>query len=393
MSATSQQDRSSYRVYVDWIRAAAILFGIPFHVGLIYSAGNDWFISNDEKSLVLTAVTGVLSSARMPLFFAMAGMLTALVLTRKPLLDWLKSRSIRLGVPLVASTLLLNIPVMVVIALQSAEAGTAASASAAFWALLQSGGNHWVGHLWFLYVLIWLSLFTSVALKGLLRLQAIVVDRFCDAAGVLRLDALFKLAGLVAVYMFAIEAIFFFALTPESPTARAVALIKLEPFFEFLPYYLLGFVLYRVVLPPVHRDLRVLVTAGLAVALYAVVWNMPDMSAKIARYLTGGVSAVLWSAIILSWAERAWTNKNTRVQRIVDASFTIYLVHYPICVVIGYVMTEAQIPIWLGYTGNIALTFVLSLALHALISRSALTLFLFNGITPPGWAARRTTAG
>lgn len=393
MSDTSQQIRPSYRVYVDWIRAAAILFGIPFHVGLIYSFGTDWFISNDEKSLALTAVTGILSSSRMPLFFAMAGMLTALVLTRKPLLDWLKSRSVRLGVPLVTCTLLLNIPVMVVIALQSAEAGTAASASAAFWALFKSVGNHWVGHLWFLYVLIWLSLFTAVALKGLLWLQAIVRDRFCDAAGVLRLDVLFKLAGLVAVYIFAIEAMFHFGLTPDSLMARAISLIKLEPFFEFLPYYLLGFVLYRVALPPVHRDPRVLLTAGLAVAVYAVVWNLPDMTAKIARYLSGGIAAILWSAIILSWAERTWTSKNSRVQRVVDASFTIYLVHYPICVVVGYAMTVAQIPIWLGYTGNIALTFMLSLALHALISRSALMLLLFNGITPPGWAARRTAVG
>lgn len=77
------------------------------------------------------------------------------------------------------------------------------------------------------------------------------------------------------------------------------------------------------------------------------------------------------------------------MQSIVDAFFTIYLEHYPICIAIGYMMTRADVPVWLGYSSDIILTFGLSLLIHRAVSRSAVALFLLNGVKPTWFAPAR----
>ena len=83
---------------LNWIRAYAMLLGIPVHAGYIYSSGYDWFVSSPEKSGVITAITGILTSTRMPLFFFVAGLLSAINLSRRPARAWVLHRVERLGV-------------------------------------------------------------------------------------------------------------------------------------------------------------------------------------------------------------------------------------------------------------------------------------------------------
>ncbi|MEO1533146.1 MAG: hypothetical protein AAFU72_13345, partial [Pseudomonadota bacterium] len=51
--------------HLDWIRAGAMLLGIPYHAGLIYTPGLGWFVASPQGSEAIAALTGLLGSMRM----------------------------------------------------------------------------------------------------------------------------------------------------------------------------------------------------------------------------------------------------------------------------------------------------------------------------------------
>lgn len=357
----------------------AILLGIPYHVGLIYSAGNSWFISSAETSTLITLVTGFLASFRMPLFFMVAGLLTALVLSRRDPGQWLRSRIVRLGVPLITATLLVSPIVMIFLAENALINGEATGFWAAYAYYLTSLGNHWIGHLWFLYVLIELSFITFLLAPHLPKLSAFAQAHLFVPGGGVKTRSLFLFAAAVVIYEIGIETLFFLLDRQFGSLSAFIAATKIEPFFEMLPYYVAGLALFGQRDLEIHKSLQVFAVALVSGLVYAIVWNEPGLVNKLLRYATGASMAVLFSAIVISYAQKSWVIFNRRIQFVVDASFTIYLIHYPICVFIGFVLTYYEFNVYVGYLFNIAATGGLSLAFHMMIAQSATALFLFNG--------------
>lgn len=83
----------------DWLRAFLMLLGIPYHAAMAYNARVLWDIQSPEKSEILTFLSGVLVTFRMPAFFIVAGYFAAMMLERRKPTSWLRGRIIRLGIP------------------------------------------------------------------------------------------------------------------------------------------------------------------------------------------------------------------------------------------------------------------------------------------------------
>ena len=66
----------------------------------------------------------------------------------------------------------------------------------------------------------------------------------------------------------------------------------------------------------------------------------------------------------------------------VDASFTIYLLHHPVIIVLSVLLLPLAVPPLVEWTLICAATLTLSYAMHRAISRSGLLLLLFNGVVP-----------
>lgn len=372
--------KQSHLHHIDAIRAFAMMMGIPFHVGMIYSTGADWFITSDESSFLITILAGAITCVRMPAFFMMAGLLSALVLDRRDRLVWLKKRLVRLLLPLATSVLLISPMAMVVIAHQTARQGDGGTWPEVLAGLLTTTGYHWIGHLWFLIVLTEMSLVIYLLAPYLPRIRAAVLDRFGGPDGLGRKMAL---AFCLITIPYSIAVTLFFEILPgvSDPIFQVAQALEIEGMLKMLPYFLAGALLYGQPLARFHTDRLILIIAAVALAAFSVAFVETGVLIKLILYVGRGIAAPLVCWIAISYGARKWAQHNRYVQHLTDASFTVYLFHYPICVALGYFLVQTDLNIYLAFTLNVCVTLMAALLCHEAISRSRVARFLFNGET------------
>mgnify|MGYP000569079559 CR=1 FL=1 len=356
-----------------------MVLGIPFHVGLMYSMGPGWFISSAEKSLPITLLTGLLTSFRMPTFFVMAGILSALVLDRSDRTAWLKRRVVRLMIPFCTSALILSPVVMLVMADQRASLSGTTGLGSEIAFLLTHTGNHWIGHLWFLIVLMEMSVLTFFLGPWLPKSRAWVAGRLGNSDGSLGWRMAIIFVGVLIPIRIAAAGIFFLFQDSPSVVFQAAEALELESLLKMLPFYVIGLLMYDQRIMAFHQDKIVLALAAAALSIYAFAFGHSGNSWKLLGYVSGGIAAPLVCFSLLSFGAAKWTKHSGYVRHFKEASFTIYLTHYPICVAMGYFLVASDLNIYATYTLNIVLTLALSLLCHEFISRPRTTRFLFNG--------------
>lgn len=372
---------AGHKHYLDWVRGYAMLLGVPFHVGLIYAVGNEWFVTSDEKSLLISWLTGLFTSFRMPLFFLISGLLGAMVLARRDPWLWLRKRFVRLGVPFVTAALTISPFVIWLIAFMQVG-NDMALVTDAFMAKITTIGNHWVGHLWFLKVLLILSIATYAlrgpidTLRNWIR-HSLVGDR----------PPPLYMVGLLTVgvvfYQLGVEATSFLAEGRLPVYATLNKILSIEATLQFAPYYFIGVLLYGMEAPRLHSSKVALAVIAAAAVIYMATWNYVAPIYKLLDYTSGAVLATLISLATLRWAEENIRTLGPFSRRLADGAFTIYLFHYPICVLFGYFLVQTGLPVLLQYGLNIAVTVAVSMAIHEVIRLSAITRFLYNGDALP----------
>lgn len=373
--------KKDYLHHIDLIRAAMMLLGIPFHVGLMYSVAPEWFVSSPDPSRLITYITGFITSFRMPCFFMMAGILSGLVLSRRDRTAWLRKRVFRLLVPLVTASLVLSPFVMIVLADQEVVSGNSASFSDAYFQLLSSPGRQWIGHLWFLIVLAEISFVMYLVAPWLPGFQRWLSASFADENGEYGRKIVFLFIAISAPFSFLVAG-FFHAVQDLWPRGiyNITDFLFLEAFLKSLPFFLFGAVVFNRPLVAFHKDKVVLALIVLGLALFLAFYGKDDFVSKLAQYAGGGISKPLVCVVLISLTRDHFGRQNRVVRYLADASYTIYLTHYPICVLLGYYLIKMNVDTYVGYAVNISLTVLFCVLLNEIISRSAVATFLFNGI-------------
>jgi glucan biosynthesis protein C len=162
----------------------------------------------------------------------------------------------------------------------------------------------------------------------------------------------------------------------------------IDPYLRYLPFFLIGTVLRA------STDIRQalvwtkgpgLPAFGVVAAILAAVLRGAEAGDWGIAYNTlDGAAAILLSLVIIGIAERFWNRPDPRIDRIVDASFSIYLLHHPIIYALAALFILAEWPPVVEFLLICLTTFFLSFGLHRLIRRSPLALFLFNGVPMSG---------
>jgi glucan biosynthesis protein C len=88
--------------------------------------------------------------------------------------------------------------------------------------------------------------------------------------------------------------------------------------------------------------------------------------------------------------------RSESIDRLVDASFTIYLLHHPVVVGLAIMCISAALPPLASWLAICLGAFALPYAAHRLLRHSPLALWLLNGVRPKeqGWGllvGRRAT--
>lgn len=371
---------------LDAARAFLMLLILPVHAASMYAHGDGWFVHADESSWLLTGVAAALGMFSMPGFFIVAGILTAIVLFRRDASAWMKGRLIRLGVPLLVSMAVLS-PIAIVAGTLAVWDGAPGAAEAGFSVHLSENllrpGQHWIGHLWFLPTLLVLSAFVwLLAVSGWLEK---VTGTLARLALSLRHSALIWGSVLVfcMVWRTGVSGVFYVLENRYGIGLPLNGMIDLRAWAMYMPFFGLGIVVAhsRELFEQLARitPLR-LIVVGVSAVAYVSIYAGQSFGIEILKTALKGLLGMGASFLVLAAARRMFTAQNHTVRRLTEASYGIYLFHYPLVVLGGVVMRDVDLPPVMEFAILVSVVFAVSYSLARLVLRIPVLAFAVNGI-------------
>ncbi|MDX2045402.1 MAG: acyltransferase family protein [Chitinophagaceae bacterium] len=160
---------SSRQAYLDWLRIAAILGVVFFHAAQPFVEGENWHITNKERSDLFSEFNFWLSRFRMPLLFFISGAVSYYMLIKYDGKYFIKQRFLRLMIPLLFGMLVIVPPQIYMERIASGYKGSYWQ----FWLTIFEGrpypkGNTSWHHLWFILYLFVYDLISVPLFKWLL---------------------------------------------------------------------------------------------------------------------------------------------------------------------------------------------------------------------------------
>ncbi len=366
---------------VTW-RALLMLGGLVLHATI-----------EQERYPPFAAINIVSASFRMGAFFLISGLLTGFALTRHPDgHEWVQRRLLQLALPTLVAIVTICPIVRLLFTLADPEHPPGLS----------------VYHLWFMVALLYYTLLAY----GLHRIDRLwrVFGHVENASLVARMrqSVLLMGTGTLSFVLILQLSPACARLLPDQPS-----LIQQAPIIiGNIPTFLLGFACGR--MPTLRRifiagrrvPLAILAGAVLAHWLVRTDWLAARFDDRVIAdaQMIVLIAGTAWcppaaTALILRSA-MAMQGVPPLVRRLAEASFTMYIVHYPIMLAIKLATRPIGLGPWAGYIVALLLGGLSSWAIHdRLIARSRWLALLVNGRLPRGMAplispaAAKTMAG
>jgi len=337
--------------HLDLLRGLLMMLGVVLHTMAVFSVDGNWNISADKSVAYADPVRDFIHLFRMPAFFIIAGFFSALVLMKQGEKQYLKTRLVRLGIPLLFAGLVFNLPLSPFINSKLSEEG---------WLTYIISGQ-WLGHLWFLGVLILYSFFLALIWrKALLLVKNRVQYTWVISLGI-----------LVLVYPVTLRLSW---LLYENGLGLVFA--TTSNLFQYLPYFLFGIVFFF------HQgsmkiEKRIVLWLGLSIVFY---WLRELNTMPLIRDMLSFLQNVSLSLVLFSMFERLFSAPSAWKKQLADSSYTIYLVHQPIIILIGLLILSfsmnAHVQLWV----ILGLTTLLAYVIHNyIVKNNAILMFLMNG--------------
>lgn len=362
-------------------KALASVLGFFYHVGLVFSS--PWVINaNFENfSKELLVFTTSINMFRMPLFMLISGYFAIYSVKKYDLLTFSKNKLLRLGLPLI-STLFIFVLLQNIYSLVLFEKKY--TVLEAMRATLPWNENFNLSHLWFLYLVLIYSFLLYVTVEVLKKYKnstlILKIKERLHSLNNVSLDILFIFLsfGLVS---------FFWELEIISPFNPQ--LIPFIDFGTFLPYFLLGVLLYT--FWDKYQDLVLNFTPKRVITIIilligaAVLMNMTADNEH-----TAGHAVNLFFTFIVKYYSlllvlyilyKYFNNTNKFLRYLSDSSYSVYLLHHPVIVIVSYyylksmnTSTGLSFIVVLGL--SISITYLLD---FFLIRKTKVGKFLFTG--------------
>jgi glucan biosynthesis protein C len=334
-----------------------LLLGIPFHVSEIYRVSGHFSISSTDTSYIASLLSALIHSFRMPAFFLLSGYFAAMLIVRQGSSRWIKSRYLKLGIPLVATTLTLGLLEETLATFYMGHGSFIQSARE----VLNGSVVDWVGARWFLVTLILFCTTLVVVQSHIPRL----VDTGRSLAESQRMRKGLILAGLLALLLVPFVAIFAGKICGEwfisSPALKSYAI----NYVKYIAFFGTGVVLFY--LPDgMPRFVRLsyfdFAMLGVSMLIYIATYFAFYGPSFAANYpLTSKLFGVAWNAVevitgyfaakgFFAIMAKVFTRESGVIAYFVDASFCIYLVHETFFLIAG------------GYYLNVSLAPVVEMA-------------------------------
>jgi hypothetical protein len=403
----ARQAVAGRRYELDWLRLLVVLGLIPYHAAVMFALGPSDYLKNGQLSIGFDWFAYFASIWAMPLLFAIAGAASWFALGRRTPARYARERLLRLGMPFVVGVLLL-VPIQVYFG-DLSHPGYHATYVQFYGGFLRSwtliptrgvfgyGDQYW-GHLWFIPLLLAVSIFL------LPLLQAI-----CTARGAAVIAALARVCatplGLVLLLglPYGLVEVALQAQIERTAYADYTIFNQWVVFVIFVMSFVAGFILFandafsqalaRYRLWLLGAALALLV--GYELMLIAIIGgggHAPSLVATVAIRLLRGYMTWCCVAAILGYAIRYANGTNGALRYLNEAGYPVYVLHMPILTALGFYLLPLALPIVLKYVVLVVVTFGATFAVYHFAVRSVTPVRLLFGMGPrPKGGARLAT--
>jgi glucans biosynthesis protein C len=350
--------------WIDWLKVLVVLGVFAYHAAQPFVL-TEWFVTSDDKSLLLSAMAGLGYLFGMPLMFVLAGAASWTALQRTTTGAYLGKR-LRLVVPLVVGIAVLGPLQAWIGALTAGDPGPLPAYALTYWQRAEPPtGPVWLGtygsHLWFIGFLVIYAVVSVPILRRLVPTRRARAGGPALAIGSLLVLVLSQLALRVAF-----------------PAYRDWA-----DFAAWLGYFLLGAAMLA--WPPLlavvaTRGLRMVAPAIFAAAAVGAALALgPGFELEAApRYDALGIGYIAvrtvagwcWVLVGLGIGAR-WLDRAPAAARAAgELVLPFYVLHHPITVVVAAVVLTSAVPAGLQFPAIVALALPITVAASLTVART-----------------------
>jgi peptidoglycan/LPS O-acetylase OafA/YrhL len=355
--------RVQRRYDLDWLRVLAFTAVFFYHCGRFFDSA-DWHIKNSQASPLVDTLKGIFDLWGMPLIFLISGASIFFALRPGGALRFLRSRVLRLLVPLALGILVLAPPQIYLERLTHGQfQGSFLEYLPVYFQdwRLWNGEFAWVGvHLWYLA---YLFLFTLVLLPLFAALKRPTGQRMTGLLA--RLSArpgaifLWMLPGALLIIL-----VDPYGLMRPAPT-EDVARLLMSP---FVIYGFLVFSDLRIQQAIIRqRRIALVLALGLILAMPMITGLLeedPSFLIFALAMMLGGV--LMWSCIlaVLGYGMRYLTANHRLLAYANEAVLPFYILHQPVILILGYFIIPLPLSIPAKYLIIAPLAFGITLGLY-----------------------------
>ena len=329
---------------LDALRGFAMMLGIVLHAALSYFLADQgygaFWPQDDQQSVLSRYVFDFIHSWRMPTFFLLAGFFAHLVLERRGTGYFIGDRLKRILLPLVVFGI-------IIAAILPSIWVTATSREFVFVNPLDiPAGELTIGHLWFIYHLVYLYAILMVA-----RWVASLFDRPLGIGRVMLIAfvnrwhvPLILLLSVIAIGRF-VENVEDYLLWP----------IGAFDFLYSLVPFVVGYALYkrREMVEELATVGSIIVLLGIGVAAFAaqellgpVVFEDSEDAGLLGLVYTVVVATatVCFTFGLIGLFQRLFTAQSAWIRWVADSSYWVYIMHLPVVLLVAYSMFDLPWP-------------------------------------------------
>ena len=367
---------------LDSVRALLMLLGLWIHSAAAYRSDGTWLLVDAQRSSFLLYTDAFITPFRMSGFFFVAGVVSAWSLQRYTRLEYLRTRFLRLGLPLLVGIFTLNALQYMLLSRYAAthcHAGTTACA-------VDMRSSLWLGHLWFLLDLILYTLLL-VAAWPLLQRAGAALSRVSAAFAERCSVGLLAIVGVVACGLWRLAV---GLLTTLAPPLRhdLLGFWSFTHFTEEGFFFVTGVLLAlvpafreRIVKPPDFLPTLLLGVAG-TLSLWLLWENEPARDSLGGKALFALVTSVP-RVLLICFAIAALLILHTRIasamRRAVRWSYGIYMFHHLAIIAVVLLLIDVAWPVAAKFLVVLVVGSATAIACAALVERVPILSLLFNG--------------
>ena len=350
---------------MDGVRVTFAFMGIMFHMAF-------WYILNPEQLVSVKTfdyskdffwITKLVPLFRMDSFFLIAGFFTAMSLAKYEFRAFLKKRVVNLYIlNIVPIVFIVTTLISYLIQLSIGSIGSLGPLSPLYWKSLLFEHHLWFLEILFIYYIIYGLLLRKSGFVNFMQNKVQSVHILLLGFVYLLWAFLAKLLPILWSDNFLVDTIY-----------RT---------FIYFPYFMLGAVMYfniRVANSFMRLSLvRILVFfVFIFTYLYFVnkqygvigVYDEPVFTLKLITYLAKGFASLGAVYLVFLTSSHIFRKDSKLLKYLSDRSYTVYLLHFPFCLIFGYLFTKINLDVRLEYVIAVFSIYIITLLMHDVLIR------------------------